>query len=379
MTNLRRGLVAFLLGLLLSPNPKTVHAYDLGPYGDAYGFEKPYLFGGLHLGLASLGSDISGEGDKSGFQFALRGSGTVYIQAWVLDLGAGWFYNRVQGTNSRSQEVTITTRAGFAEFSPRYRLLENVQLGPILSLGFGPDLGFSPTLPGQSTAFFGGVQAFYEIKQDDNRMRFGARWTMDLNVPAKALNVFMVGFEFGFPIKMPAPASAPEPLPVVEPAPLPSPFPLPPPAPVVKAKPKPDLKIELTTKQIHFEFNSASLDRNSRRYLNKLGKFLGANSKLWQSLEIAGHTDQRGSFKYNMKLSVRRAESVKKALAAGGAPSKKLKPEGFSEAVPLVNENTEAAWAKNRRVELRFFGVKDPAKLKEQLEEAGDKPVNVIQ
>lgn len=69
---------------------------------------------------------------------------------------------------------------------------------------------------------------------------------------------------------------------------------------------------------------------------------------------IAGHTDDRGDDAYNYALSVRRAESVARALDRRGVRQASIWRVGFGEAIPLVPNSTDDAMARNRRVEFLF-------------------------
>jgi outer membrane protein OmpA-like peptidoglycan-associated protein len=66
---------------------------------------------------------------------------------------------------------------------------------------------------------------------------------------------------------------------------------------------------------------------------------------------VAGHTDSRGSDEYNYSLSVRRADSVARALFARGIGLARIWRIGFGESVPLLPNTTAQNMARNRRVE----------------------------
>ena len=69
---------------------------------------------------------------------------------------------------------------------------------------------------------------------------------------------------------------------------------------------------------------------------------------------IYGFTDERGTDKYNQNLSVRRAQSVFRALRDKGVPTSNLLFTGFGERGLVVkNAKTEDEHQKNRRVEIR--------------------------
>jgi chemotaxis protein MotB len=75
-------------------------------------------------------------------------------------------------------------------------------------------------------------------------------------------------------------------------------------------------------------------------------------------MRVDGHTDKRpittGRYPSNWELSTARAISVVRALIADGIPPDRLAAAGFGEYQPLDPANTEAAYAKNRRIELRL-------------------------
>lgn len=69
------------------------------------------------------------------------------------------------------------------------------------------------------------------------------------------------------------------------------------------------------------------------------------------ALFVAGHTDSRGSDEYNLALSIKRAESVARALGEKGVGSAAIWRVGFGKAVPLRTETSPQDMAYNRRVE----------------------------
>jgi chemotaxis protein MotB len=75
-------------------------------------------------------------------------------------------------------------------------------------------------------------------------------------------------------------------------------------------------------------------------------------------LRIDGHTDRRpirtAQFASNWELSTARALSVVRFLAAQGIPSRRLAAAGFGEHYPLDTANTEAAYSRNRRIEIKL-------------------------
>jgi outer membrane protein OmpA-like peptidoglycan-associated protein len=66
---------------------------------------------------------------------------------------------------------------------------------------------------------------------------------------------------------------------------------------------------------IYFDFNSANISSKSKASLDALGTALKDDSLKDASIMIAGHTDAKGRNEYNLSLSEKRADSVRKYLA----------------------------------------------------------------
>ena len=73
------------------------------------------------------------------------------------------------------------------------------------------------------------------------------------------------------------------------------------------------------------------------------------------NMQVQGHTDNVGSFKYNQRLSERRANAVKKYLT-NGSHNPQITSRGFSFSQPIDTNETEAGRANNRRVQLEVEG-----------------------
>ena len=75
-------------------------------------------------------------------------------------------------------------------------------------------------------------------------------------------------------------------------------------------------------------------------------------------LRVDGHTDRRAInsllFRSNWELSSARAISVVQYLISGGVPPRRLVAAGFGEYQPLDEAETEASFARNRRIELKL-------------------------
>ncbi len=148
------------------------------------------------------------------------------------------------------------------------------------------------------------------------------------------------------------------------------------PAPVVKAEPTPaavqpkvepkplsesgvkqvDLSAELlasvaNSRVIYFDFDSDAVKPEYQDTVAKHANRLTKDKKV--NLVLEGHTDERGGREYNLALGQRRAESVSKSLTLLGAAAGQIEAVSFGKERPAAQGSDEAAWAKNRRVELK--------------------------
>lgn len=102
--------------------------------------------------------------------------------------------------------------------------------------------------------------------------------------------------------------------------------------------------------QIHFDFDSAKINPDSKALLDQVASFLKEQKNL-EFVEITGHADRRGDEKYNIALSEKRARAVRDALALRGVQASILKTKGYGIYCPLDDGDGESAFAKNRRVQ----------------------------
>lgn len=107
----------------------------------------------------------------------------------------------------------------------------------------------------------------------------------------------------------------------------------------------------VTLKNVYFGFDSAVLLATAKRFLDESASTLRRNSDL--QVEIAGYADARGPESYNMKLSERRAEAVRKYLEQAGVDASRMSARGFGESHPGASDMSANGLAENRRVELR--------------------------
>lgn len=115
-----------------------------------------------------------------------------------------------------------------------------------------------------------------------------------------------------------------------------------------------EVRIALSA-DVLFDFDKADLKPEAQPSLAKVVAVLKSYPKA--TARIEGHTDSKGDDKYNQKLSERRAESVRKYLAAEGA-TLKMSTRGWGEKKPVApnakpdGKDDPEGRQKNRRVEI---------------------------
>ena len=107
----------------------------------------------------------------------------------------------------------------------------------------------------------------------------------------------------------------------------------------------------LAQRIVYFDFDSFVVKDEFRPMLEAHAKVLSANRGKRMVLE--GHTDERGGREYNLALGQKRADAVLRTLVLLGVQDAQLEAVSFGEERPAVPGSDEAAWAKNRRVELK--------------------------
>lgn len=121
--------------------------------------------------------------------------------------------------------------------------------------------------------------------------------------------------------------------------------------PKEEKKPEPDKNKKVfkdAYDNLVFEFNKDVIKPISFPYLNELADVMRETD--WD-LKLNGHTDNVGSAEYNLQLSKKRAEAVKKYLENQGIKPDRITAEGLGSTKPIADNKTEGGRSKNRRVE----------------------------
>jgi peptidoglycan-associated lipoprotein len=103
---------------------------------------------------------------------------------------------------------------------------------------------------------------------------------------------------------------------------------------------------------IYFDFDRSEIRPEFASVISAHAKHMVAFGAARVRLE--GHTDERGSREYNIALGERRAQAVRRALMLQGAADGQLTTVSYGEERAAVEGSEEAAYEKNRRVEILY-------------------------
>ncbi len=101
---------------------------------------------------------------------------------------------------------------------------------------------------------------------------------------------------------------------------------------------------------VYFDFDQFNLSEVSK---GKIKKFLNNYGNVIDEYLVVGHTDTKGTSKYNLLLSIKRAEVVKKILINYGIKQSSIKILGKGEESLAVNTPDDTKQPANRRVEIK--------------------------
>lgn len=116
-----------------------------------------------------------------------------------------------------------------------------------------------------------------------------------------------------------------------------------------------------------FDLEKATLRSESKQLLDSVAAFLLLHDTL--KIEIAGHTDLRRAETYSSRLSLARAETVKRYLITTGVPANQVTARGYEKNQPLVSADyiarvpsksgKEELHSLNRRIEIRISDISE--------------------
>jgi peptidoglycan-associated lipoprotein len=110
----------------------------------------------------------------------------------------------------------------------------------------------------------------------------------------------------------------------------------------------------LAKRSVYFDYDSNAVKDEYRGLVQAHSRYLG--NKRDSRIRIEGNADERGSREYNLALGQRRAEAVKRVMTVLGVSDGRIETTSYGEEKPKATGHDEAAWAENRRADIRYAG-----------------------
>ena len=107
-------------------------------------------------------------------------------------------------------------------------------------------------------------------------------------------------------------------------------------------------------RNIYFEYDSSLLKGSENlQTIHNIADYLRKNPNIYVFIE--GHTDERGPQAYNLALGSRRSNTIRNLLTSEGVDPDRLFTISHGKERPVILENHEEGWSKNRRVEFKVY------------------------
>ena len=108
----------------------------------------------------------------------------------------------------------------------------------------------------------------------------------------------------------------------------------------------------LAASSVYFAYDEYRVEEKFKAVVRAHADYLLAHPN--RHVFLQGHTDRRGGREYNLALGQKRAQEVLNMLVLLGVPDKNIEAVSFGSERPRKEEDTEAAWAENRRVDFQY-------------------------
>lgn len=110
-----------------------------------------------------------------------------------------------------------------------------------------------------------------------------------------------------------------------------------------------NLKGQLGT--VYFNFDQFGIRSDMQSVVSNDANIVNGQEAAQFSIKLEGNCDEWGTDEYNMALGLKRAVSVKNALASQGVDVNRIQTISYGKNNPVCSEKTKSCWAKNRRVD----------------------------
>jgi peptidoglycan-associated lipoprotein len=103
---------------------------------------------------------------------------------------------------------------------------------------------------------------------------------------------------------------------------------------------------------VYFDYDSSLVKDEYRNVIATNASWVSSHRT--PHVVIQGNTDERGSREYNLALGQRRADAVKQHMTLLGVPAPQIETVSFGEEKPRVDDETDQAFAENRRADIVY-------------------------
>ncbi len=104
---------------------------------------------------------------------------------------------------------------------------------------------------------------------------------------------------------------------------------------------------------VFFEYDQFKIRADMQLNLDQVAQYLLENPRI--RVQVEGHSDERGTPEYNIALSHKRAQSVKRYLLNLGVSTSRMKTVSYGEERPLDTRSNEQGWQQNRRAKFNII------------------------
>ncbi len=296
------------------------------------------------VGLASIGYalgngfrfEVEGNYRWAGLNreaFAANSSGSVQTYGAManvlfdIDVGAPWIYPYIGGGAGYAwtnfNRTTVFTPAAFPALGSHF---DQTQGGFAFQAIGG--LSFPmPGMPGLSLTTeyrFFGVPYSETFQGSQSVSGLAAPVPIGFKAQSQYNHSFMLGVRYAFNVAAPVPVAPP-----AQAAPAPAPA---------------------RSYLVFFDWDKATLSDRARQIIKEAAD--NSTHVQYTRIEVNGYTDTSGTPRYNMGLSIRRANAVKAELIKDGVPQNAISVQGFGDTHLLVPTGPGVREPQNRRVEI---------------------------
>ena len=168
------------------------------------------ILGGEYGIMNAIPRDTKLNSAKKGTVLEIRGLAGLLYEDWLLDTGLGWYSYKLKGEEllvedggAKAVDGELGVSGLFAEFSPSYRITDNLFAGLITQVRFPAQLDYYSEAKTSGAGFGLGVQTGYQIFNPDLNMRLLVKFASNMGLKNWTDYSIMGGVQLGLPIRQP--------------------------------------------------------------------------------------------------------------------------------------------------------------------------------